>query len=128
MGTTGSGRLSDYPGSSGPKGGAGGSDKGAPGDRCGRAFGVSLEDVEQCDYYRKHGAVPSIGQRLRISQAKRVVAETEEGLSVGHLPTSHNYLAACLKDGWTYVGSVRDSSNGPPVAVVAADFGAVAPQ
>lgn len=129
MGSSGSGRISDYPGSSKQPGGGSGPASGdgsggtAPfSDRCARAVSVTLEDIEHCEYYTKHGAVPPVGEVLRIAQRKRVVAETEEGLTVGNLPTSHNYLAACLKDGWNYIGSIRSSSDGPPIANIIADF------
>src|ERR1700716_1934883 len=72
-------------------------------------------------------AVPPVGEKLRIAQKKRIVAETDSGLTVGNLPTKYNFLASCLKDGWSYVGSVRASSGGPPIATVSADFGALPP-
>src|ERR1700758_5867584 len=115
MGSSGSGRISDYPGSSGKgsstsKGDGGGGDAGGS-DRCGQAFAVALEDIEHCDFYRAHGAVPALGQTLRIAHKKRIVAETDAGETVGNLPTKYNYLAGCLKDGWTYAGTVT-ASNG----------------
>jgi hypothetical protein len=130
MGSTGGGRIRDYPGSSKPPSddsGGGGGGTPPPSDRCARAISVALEDIEHCDYFGTHGVVPPVGEILKVAQRKRVVAETAAGVSVGNLPTSYNYLAACLKDGWTYVGSIRSSSNGPPLAAVTADFGAVAP-
>jgi hypothetical protein len=129
MGSTGSGRISDYPGSSKSREGSGDSNGGGGGtdDRCARAISVALEDIEHCEYFIARAAAPLVGQVLRVALKKRVVAETEQGLTVGNFPTSYNYLAACLKEGWTYVGSVRSSTNGPPVATVTADFGAAAP-
>lgn len=130
MGSTGSGSFSDYPGSSKPKGGGGSGTGGpaAPIDRCSRAFHVTLEDVEHCEFFKKHGASPAAGTELRIVHKKRIVAQTAAGEIVGNLPTSHNYLAACLKDGFTYVGNVSASSSGPPVAVVEVDFAAIPPK
>jgi hypothetical protein len=129
MGSSGSGRISDYPGTGGrpgsKSGGAG--DPVGSGDRCSRAFTASLEDIEHSDYFEANGVVPPIGQSLRIAQRKRLVAETGDGQSVGNLPTSLNYLAACLKDGWTYTGVVTACSNGPPVAAVMGDFAANPP-
>jgi hypothetical protein len=128
MGSTGSGRLPDYPGSSKSPSDSSGSDGTPfPSDRCARAISVALEDIEHCDYFGTHGVVPPVGEILKVAQRKRVVAETTAGVTVGNLPTSYNYLAACLKDGWTYVGSIRSGSNGPPLAAVTADFGAVSP-
>jgi hypothetical protein len=123
MGSSGSGRLSDYPGT--PRGGSSGSDGGGqPEDRCGRAFSVRLEDIEHSVYFATHGVPPTEGEMLQIRQRKRLVAETSAGQTVGNLPTSYNYLASCLKDGWTYTGTVTTSSAGPPVAIVFADFAA----
>jgi len=127
MESSGSGRISDYPGSSGPTGGGSGGEDGTPSDRCAQALAVALEDIEHCDYYKTHSAVPAVGERLRIVQKKRIVAETDAGLTVGNLPTRYNFLAGCLKDGWRYVGSVRTSSSGPPIAAVSADFGPIPP-
>ena len=41
--------------------------------------------------------MPAPGQQLRIAHKKRIVAETDVGITVGNLPTAYNYLAACLK-------------------------------
>ena len=131
MGSSGSGRFTDYPGTTKPKD-AGGSGEGGgssgSGDRCARAFSTTLEDVEHCDYFKNHGSSPAVGTVLHVAHRKRVVAQTPSGEVVGNLATSLNYLAACLGDGYTYVGEVRNSSNGPPVAVVAVDFAAVPPK
>ena len=121
MGSSGSGRITDYPGSS--KKGSGGDP--SPEDRCERAFSAALEDIEHSDYYKSHGAVPPVGERLRVTQRKRLVAETTNGESVGNLPTSLNYLAGCLKDGWGYRGEIRNSKAGRPVATISADFAAI---
>jgi hypothetical protein len=129
MGSTGSGRISDYPGSSsqGKPGGTGGSNGDSPIDRCARAFSARLEDVEQSDYYRAHNSMPPIGTQVEVAQRKRLVAQTTSGESIGNLPTSLNYLASCLKEGWRYVGRVQSVSGGPPVATISADFGATPP-
>lgn len=119
MGSSGSGRISDYPGSN--KTGNGGGNAGSA-DRCGRAFAVTLEDIEHCDFYKIRGTVPPPGQKLRIALRKRVVAETEDGMSVGNLPTGYNYLGSCLKEGWTYAGTVTASTGTGSVARISADF------
>lgn len=131
MGSTGSGRISDYPGSS-SKGGSGagaggGGGGGPPEDRCARAFHARLEDIEQSDYYRAHGSLPPLGTQLSVAHRKRLVAQTSNGESIGNLPTSLNYLASCLKDGWNYVGTVQAAASDPPVATVSADFAATPP-
>ena len=118
MGSSGSGRFSDYPGTGGPKAGSGG--KGSD-DRCARAFSVSLEDVEHSQYYSRTGGVPPVGIVLSIEHRKRIVAVTASGESVGNLPTSFNYLAECLAGGFKYVGHVTSSSAGP-TAILIVDF------
>ena len=127
MGSSGSGSISDYPGSSQGKSGGSAGD-GSPEDRCARAFSTRLEDIERSDYYRARKTVPQAGTQLRIIQQKRLVAQTLEGQSVGNLPTSLNYLAACLKNGWTYLGIIQSATNPPPVASISADFAATPPQ
>lgn len=126
MGSSGSGRFSDYPGSGAGGGSAGG---GAPGydDQCARAFSVSLEDVEHSTYFGNHGSVPPVGTELHVILAQRISAATASGEIVGNLPTRFNYLAGCLEAGFTYAGAVRNSSDGPPVAEVSVDFGSIAP-
>ncbi len=126
MGSSGSGRFSDYPASKKEAGEDGGGDK-PPEDRCARALSAILEDVEHSEFFIAHGACPAVGTALHIAQKKRVVAQTEAGEVIGNFPTSFNYLAACLKGGYSYVGAVRSSSNGPPVASVSVDFAAVGP-
>jgi hypothetical protein len=131
MGSSGSGRISDYPGaskqagdsrgSSGEFGGAGGS-RGGGDDRCAKAFTTSLEDAEHSDYYHSHSEPPPEGTAVFVAHKKRVVAITSDGESVGSLPTSFNYLAACLKDGWEYVGVVRTVQHNQTGVVVFVDF------
>ncbi len=128
MGSSGSGNISDYPGTS--RGGSGGGIGGGgepPVDRCERAFSVRLEDIEHSDYFRTYGAPPPVGETLHVRQRKRLVAETSAGQSVGNLPTSYNYLASCMKSGWGYTGTVRTTSVAPPITTIAADFGATPP-
>jgi len=127
MGTSGSGRLTDYPKSPKPTGGSGGGRPGNPSDRCEQAFSVTLEDVEHYDFFKNHGGPPPVGTELQIAHKKRIVAQTTSGEIVGGLPTSFNYLAACLKSGFKYVGQVRRSAKAPRTTVVAADFTALPP-
>lgn len=113
MGSTGSGRFSDYPGSGG-NGSEGGP---ADDDRCNREFRATLEDVEHSDYFTRTSTVPPQDTKLTLEHHKRIVAVDESGVTVGSLPTSHNYLAECLVSGFTYTGIVSASSNGPVVRV-----------
>jgi hypothetical protein len=127
VGSSGSGRISDYPGSSSPGKSGGGAAGGSQDDRCARAFNASLEDVQRSDYYGTHGAVPPVGTQLVVVLLKRLVAQTSTGENVGNLPTSLNYLAACIKDGWRYIGTVQSATNPPPEANISADFAATPP-
>ncbi|SAK49105.1 hypothetical protein AWB80_01302 [Caballeronia pedi] len=125
MGSSGSGSLSDYPGSKsknaegegiGTTGGTSGVDK------CKQAFSCVLEDVAQCAFYSQFTAVPAIGTQLSIAfHPPRVFAVDVNGLTVGALPTAFNYLAACLAAGVTYVGVARQSA-AKPVPTIEADF------
>lgn len=122
MGSTGSGRFSDYSGTqrkdaTGP--GAGGGASGV--DKCQQAFSAVLEEVAQCDYYGQHTTVPPAGTELSIVLSKRVFAVDSNGTKVGALPTSLNYLAACLESGVRYVGVVK-SSAATPIPTVEVDF------
>lgn len=125
MGSSGSGHFSDYPGTkakevagdgSGVAGGASGVDK------CKQAFHVLLDDVGNSDFYSQFKKVPIAGDQLGILfDKKRVFAVDVNGLKVGALPTSFNYLVTCLANGVTYVGVVRSSAVSP-VPTVDADF------
>jgi hypothetical protein len=88
---------------------------------------VRLEDVEQSGYFQAHKKTPPVGTRLEVAQRKRLVAQTANGVSIGNLPTTFNYLASCLKAGWSYIGTVQSAANGPPVATISADFAATPP-
>lgn len=110
MGSSGSSRFSDYPDSprskvtsgSGRSGSAGG-DSGE--DRCEKAFSVTLEDYERSEYYESHGEPPKIGTVVTIDHGKRIVARVG-GESIGNVPTAFNYLAACIKAGFSYRGRI----------------------
>lgn len=125
MGSSGSGHFSDYPGTkakevvgdgTGVAGGASGVDK------CKQAFHVLLDDVGNSDFYSQFNNVPAAGDQLGILfDKKRVFAVDVNGVKVGALPTSFNYLVGCLEDGVTYVGLVSSSAVSP-VPSVAADF------
>jgi hypothetical protein len=125
MGSSGSGSFSDYPGTKakeveGEGVGVAGGDSGV--DRCRLAFAALLQDVGNCEYFAKHNNVPASGTQLGIVfDGKRVFAVDLNGLKVGALPTSHNYLAGCLAFGVTYVGLVSSSAVSP-VPTVEADF------
>lgn len=125
MGSSGSGHFSDYPGTKakevdGDGNGMAGGKSGV--DKCMQAFQVLLEDVGNCDFYSQFKNVPVVGEQLGILfDKKRVFAVDGKGVKIGALPTSFNYLVACLEDGVTHVGLVSSSAVSP-VPTVAADF------
>lgn len=122
MGSTGSGRLSDYSNFGGAiKGVTGGEDLI---NKCDRAVATVLEDVETCDYYKKNGHVPAKGTSVIIILKTRLVAVDENGDVIGHLPTEYNYLLECLNDGYQYEGEVSGSFDTPVPSV----YIAVTPQ
>ncbi len=122
MGSTGSGRLSDYSRFRGAvKGVTGGEDLI---NKCDRAVATVLEDVETCDYYKKNGKVPAKGTYVKIALKTRLVAIDEKGDVIGYLPTEYNYLLECLNDGYQYEGEVSGSFETPVVSV----YIAVTPQ
>lgn len=115
MGSTGSGRLSDYSRFGGAvKGVTGGEDLI---NKCDRAVATALEDVETCDYYKMYGKVPAKGTYVRIDKKMRLVAVDENGDVIGHLPTEYNYLLECLNDGYQYEGEVSGSFDTPVLSV-----------
>ena len=122
MGSTGSGRLSDYTRFRGAvKGVTGGEDLI---NKCDRAVATVLEDVETCDNYKKNGHVPAKGTYVKIALQTRLVAVDEKGDVIGHLPTEYNYLLECLNDGYQYEGEVSGSFETPVPSV----YIAVTPQ
>lgn len=118
MGSSGSGSFSDYPGSAKP---------GAE-DRCNKAFKDNLQDIEHCDYFKKHGTCPPVGMEVQVGHDKRVLVQTSKGETIGNLPTARNYLVGCMKEGFTYVGKITVAKDGPPSAIIAVDIAAVPPK
>ena len=111
MGSTGSGRLSDYSRFRGAvKGVTGGEDLI---NKCDRAVATVLEDVETCDYFKKNGKIPEKGTYVKIALKTRLVALDENGDVIGYLPTEFNYLLECLNDSYQYEGEVSGSFNNP---------------
>lgn len=122
MGSTGSGRLSDYTRFKGAvKGVIGGEDLI---NKCDRAVATVLEDVETCDYFKKNGHVPTKGTYVKIDLKTRLVALDGNGEIIGHLPTEYHYLLECLNDGYLYEGEVSGSFDSPVPSV----YIAVTPQ
>jgi hypothetical protein len=120
MGSSGSGRISDYPGSSG-SGTEGGGDAGGV-DRCSKGFSARLEDVEHSDFYKKNRSAPPAGTQVQVVQGKRIIVATMSGESIGALPTSFNYLLSCILDGWLYIGAVQNANTSSVGMSITVDF------
>lgn len=123
MGSTGSGRFSDYPGTRSTTSGGGGATGGTSGvDRCQQAFHTALEEVGNCELYATSHTVPATGEQLKlVFSGSRIFAMSSNDVQVGALPTSFNYLAACMASGIEYFGIVTSSTTSP-FPIVAADF------
>ena len=118
MGSRGTGRLTDYPGSRGSSSKGGGQGGSSGEDRCKKSISEQLEEVGRCDYFKNHKAVPKAGTRVTAAQAKRIAVSTTAGELIGYLPTKYNYLAACLAAGIKYNGKVVTSKDTPVPAVL----------
>lgn len=115
MGSTGTGHLSDYSDyRKSVQGVTGGKDTVYI---CERAVATILEDVATCDYFKAHGFAPPKGTGVVITAGKRIVAVDDKGLSLGYLPTTYNYLLACIEDGYQYEGEVTDAFDTPVPSV-----------
>ena len=121
MGSTGSGRFSDYSGtgSSSQKEGSSGGSSGT--DRCRLAFSCILEEVAQCEYFSSNGDLPEIGATVKLRLNGRLFAEDSNGKSIGALPTKFHYLVACMESGIDYIGVVANSV-ASPVPSISVDF------
>ncbi|MBI1912137.1 MAG: hypothetical protein HYS21_09055 [Deltaproteobacteria bacterium] len=118
MGSTGTGRFTDYPGSSNGKRNKSGGGSGEENDirKCERAIGdISLEEVANCSFFKDYNNVPSIDTDIFLLPqllGGRLVIATSTGEQVGVLPTRYNYLRQCLEQGYTYGGKVIFSELG----------------
>jgi hypothetical protein len=109
MGSTGSGRFTDYPGSFGNNPKQGGESKE---NECEKAFRTELEDVDTSKYYDSNNHLPIINTVITIRfNGSRIVAMVEN-LEIGNLPTRFNYLLKCMNE-YDYVGVVSNISSDP---------------
>ena len=124
MGSSGSGRLTDYPGGSQQQpapgsASSGGASGGGPagGDPCliDRDH-VELEEIELCEYFGAAGDVPAPGTDVvvlpELVDGRIVVALASTQATLGYLPTEHNDLVSCLGR-FDYVGEVTGSQPTP---------------
>lgn len=115
MGSSGTGRLTDYSGtssksSSSKSGGSSGEDK------CGKAFTTSLEEVERSEYFKDNSSPPPSGTNIEVIFKKPRLAAVADGLVIGYLPTDKNYVKVCLENGYQFPGVVSSSRTKPTAA------------
>jgi hypothetical protein len=118
MGSSGSGNFTDYSHASyqeTPAGKIGGSSNE---NSCDKAFACTLEDVENCEFFKSKSILPSVKTEVYIDfQAPRLAAFDSEGVLIGLLPTTYNYILACVRKGYKYLGVVSVSRS-KPVSIV----------
>lgn len=120
MGSTGSGRFTDYSGQT-PENGEGKTGGSSEENRCEKAFSAMLEEIERCTYFKEKDSVPEVGEIVTIGFDGRPLAISKEGHIIGYLPTKFNYIKMCMDDGYSYSGRVVSSSN-ELVAAVTVDI------
>jgi len=83
---------------------------------------IRLEDVQQSEYFIKHGAVPPNGVSVFLSEklhfGRLVVVDSDTNEIIGNLPTQYNFLLNCLNSGKNYTGNVVNSDIKPVPYVV----------
>lgn len=112
MGSSGTGRLTDYSGtssksSSSKTGGSSGEDK------CGKAFTTSLEEIERSEYFKNNSIPPPSGTNIEVIFQKPRLAAVADGVVIGYLPTDKNYVKVCLENGYIFPGVVNSSRTKP---------------
>jgi hypothetical protein len=110
MGSSGTGRFTDYSGTSSQNSKIGGS---SGEDKCGKAFTTSLEEVERSAYFKDSSNLPPKGTKINIVFNKPRLAAVADDTVIGYLPTDKNYIKACLESGYEYPGVVSSSLSNP---------------
>lgn len=113
MGSTGTGRFSDYSGTPNGRasgGGAGGGGSSNP-NNCENAIGdIELEEVGRCPYFQTNNLVPIANSVVSLNQelvdGRLAILVDQSGLVIGYLPKRYNYLRACMTEGFSYAGVV----------------------
>jgi len=115
MGSSGSGHFSDYSGYSSDSKKQGGT---SGEDDCAKAYSITLEEVNRCEYYKNHSELPPNGTTVKIILSKRLAAVSiDSGEVIGYLPTSYNFLVTCMSSGFSYQGEVISSTVKPILSV-----------
>jgi hypothetical protein len=108
MGSSGTGKFTDYSNSQKGSGGHGASGE----DPCQVNKTINLEDVERCQFFQAHHELPPANTIVEIVLTKRLCA-TLNGEILGYLPTELNFLAGCINSGMRYIGIVSSTSIHP---------------
>ena len=103
MGSSGSGEFGNYAPSKEPK--------------CDRPLEFSLEEVARSEFFASNKTVPSPNTSVRLAppppvNGRLVVLDSSSGAVVGLIPTSLNFLLACMGQGYHYSGEVTESAGG----------------
>lgn len=114
MGSSGSGSFSDYSQYKSDKKNQGGS---SGEEICSKAFSTNLEEIERCDYFEKYKALPDDGTPIKIILKTRLAAVSNDGLVIGYLPTSFNFLVNCMSNGFEYKGNVVSGKSKPVLSI-----------
>jgi hypothetical protein len=116
MGSSGTGRLTDYSGRS-SKGSSSKTGGSSNEDKCGKAFTASLEEIERCEYFTSKSSTPPLNTEIEIVFKKPRLAAVAGGVIIGYLPTDKNYVKACIDNGYKYPGVVNSSRMKPVPSV-----------
>lgn len=113
MGSTGTGRFSDYSGSMSGSGGSSNSGGSSGEDICEKAISSAIEEIERCEFFKQFKTVPQVGTAVKVTVDSRIQIISNENLIIGFLPTKYNYLLGCINDGKSYQGIVISTSENP---------------
>ena len=118
MGSTNTGRFTDYSQNSKGSPKTGGIGGGASGDDlCDKAFTTELEEVERCEYFKKYSKLPNKGSQIYVNFNNRLEIISNSSEVIGYLPTKYNYLVACTTDGFSYAGVIVSTTITPLVKI-----------
>jgi hypothetical protein len=120
MGSSGTGRFSDYTSQKKGKKGAisnGNGSGGASGqNQCDQQIIATLEDVERSQVFKEDKSIIKQGASFEIRLVGRVTAIISNK-TLGYLPTEYNYLAGCMKSGKKYLGVILSVIETPVVRI-----------
>jgi len=111
MGSSGTGKFSDY--SRNVAGLDKTDNKGSSGeDPCNNDIITLIEEVERSQFYEIHKSLPPVATLVLVSLKSRLTIDVD-GETIGFLPSQYNYLAGCIKDGFSYSGKITSVTEKP---------------